>query len=124
MIDVADLYAMIRQTEGGLSLKKMLEWLKLTQAGGRSRFVMKNNYFPCNNQFYHQIRGGVMRSPLTLIIGNCHMFFFERNIYKHVHNSGGLYFRFIHDIFIIIDWPHRHLMNFILYHSQAFIQCR
>ena len=39
------------------------------------------------------------------------MFFFERNIYKQVHNSGGLYFRFIDDLFIIINWPERHLLK-------------
>ena len=39
------------------------------------------------------------------------MFFFERDIYKQVHNSGGLYFRFIDDLFIIINWPQRHFLK-------------
>ena len=42
-----------------------------------ARFVMQNNYFSYNNQYYHQIRGGAMGSPLTLTIANCYMFFFE-----------------------------------------------
>jgi hypothetical protein len=52
--------------------------------------IMQNNYFSYDNQYYHQIRGGAMGSPLTLTIANCYMFFFERNIVKQIHNSGGL----------------------------------
>ena len=52
-IDVKDLYTMVPQVEGVLSLKKMLDHLKLKQVGGLkvetiirlSRFVMQNNYF-------------------------------------------------------------------------------
>ena len=118
-IDVVDLYTMIPQVEGVLSLKKMLEYLNLKQIGGLkvetiirlSRFVMQNNYFLYNGLFYHQIRGGAMGSPLTLTIANCYMFFFERNTVKQVNNSGGLYLRYIDDIFLVINWPQRHLLK-------------
>ncbi|CAF4204177.1 unnamed protein product, partial [Rotaria sordida] len=118
-IDVADLYTMVPQTEGVLSLKKMLDHLKLKQISGLkietiirlSRFVMKNNYFSYNGQYYHQIRGGAMGSPLTLTVANCYMFFYEQQIIKQINNSGGLYFRYIDDIFIVINWPIRHLMK-------------
>ena len=53
-----------------------------------------------------------MGSPLTLtIIANCYMFFFEQDIIRQIHNSFGLYFRYIDDIFIIINWPQRHLLQ-------------
>ncbi|CAF2708579.1 unnamed protein product [Rotaria sp. Silwood2] len=39
------------------------------------------------------------------------MFVFERDIVKQVNNSGGLYLRYIDDIFIIINWPMRHFMK-------------
>ncbi|CAF1486842.1 unnamed protein product, partial [Rotaria sordida] len=60
-IDVADLYTMVPQTEGVLSLKKMLDHLKLKQVSGLkietiirlSRFVMQNNYFSYEGQYYH-----------------------------------------------------------------------
>ena len=118
-MDVEDLYTMIPQTEGVLSLKKMLDHLKIKQVGGLrvesiirlSRFVMQNNYFSYQGQFYHQLRGGAMGSPLTLTIANCYMFFFERDIARQVGNSGGLYMRYIDDIFISINWPLRHLTN-------------
>ncbi|CAM4830594.1 unnamed protein product [Rotaria magnacalcarata] len=61
------------------------------------------------HQYYHQIRGGAMGSPLTLTIANCYMFFSERNIVKQITNAGGIYVRYIDDIFIIINWPERHL---------------
>ncbi|CAF5102575.1 unnamed protein product, partial [Rotaria sp. Silwood1] len=99
-IDVMDLYTMVPQTEGVLSLKKMLDHLKLKRINGLkietiirlSRFVMKNNYFSYDGQYYHQIRGGAMGSPVTLTIANCYMFFYEQQIIKQIHNSGGLYF--------------------------------
>ncbi|CAF4491588.1 unnamed protein product, partial [Rotaria magnacalcarata] len=110
-IDVADLYTMIPQTEGVLVIKKMLDFLELKQIGGLkieaiirlSRFVMRNNYFLYEGQYYHQIRGGAMGSLLTLTIANCHMFFFERNIVKQITNAGGLYLRYIDDMFLIIN---------------------
>jgi hypothetical protein len=91
-MDVVDLYAMIPQTEGVLSMKKMIDHLKLKQIGGLkaeiiirlSRFVMQNNYFSYNGQYYHQIRGGAMGSPVTLIIANCYMYVFEKNIVKQI----------------------------------------
>ncbi|CAF1318369.1 unnamed protein product [Rotaria magnacalcarata] len=118
-IDVTDLYTMVPQIEGVLSLRKMLDHLHLKQVGGLkietiirlSRFVMKNNYYSYNGQFYHQVRGGAMGSPLTLTISNCYMYFFERQIVNQIRNSGGLYFRYIDDIFITINWPARHLLK-------------
>ena len=116
-IDVADLYTMIPQFQGVLTLRKMLNRLQLKQVNGLrietiirlSRFVMKNNYFSYNDQFYHQVRGGAMGSPLTLTIANCYMFFFEQPILRQVNNSNGLYFRYIDDIFLMVNWPQRHL---------------
>ncbi|CAF3295340.1 unnamed protein product, partial [Rotaria sp. Silwood2] len=118
-IDVVDLYTMIPQVEGVLSLKKMLDYLKLKKVGGLkietitrlSRFFMQNNYFSYDGQFYHQIRGGAMGSPLTLTMANCYMFLFERRIATQIKNSGGLYFRYIDDLFIVINWPARHFLK-------------
>ena len=72
---------------------------------------MQNNYFSYDGQFYHQIRGGAMGSPLTLTMANCYMFFFEQQIVRQINNSGGLYLRYIDDIFIIVNWPERHLQK-------------
>ncbi|CAF3338582.1 unnamed protein product [Rotaria socialis] len=52
-----------------------------------------------------------MDFPLTLAKADCYMFFYERDIVKQVSNSGGLYFRYIDDLFIVINWPSRHLSN-------------
>ena len=108
---------MIPQIEGVLSLRRMLDYLKIRQVDGikietiirLSRFVMKNNYFSFDGQFFHQIKGGAMGSPLTLTMANCYMFFFERSIARQVKNSSGLYLRYIDDLFITINWPERHL---------------
>ncbi|CAF3895570.1 unnamed protein product [Rotaria sp. Silwood1] len=86
IIDVVDLYTMVLQIEGVLSLKKMLDYLQLKQIGGLkieaiirlSRFVMQNDYFSYEGQHYHQTRGGAMGSPLTLTVANCYMFLYEQ----------------------------------------------
>lgn len=78
-IDVTDLYTMIPRVEGVLSLKKMFDHLHLQHVGVSqievilrlARFIMQNNYFSYDGQFYHQIRGGAMGSPLILTIANC-----------------------------------------------------
>ena len=118
-IDVADLYTMIPQIERALSLKKMIYFLSLKQVSTLkietiirlSRLVMQSNYFSFHDKYYHQVRGGAMGSPLTLTIANCYMFFFERQIVKQIQNSGGLYLRYIDDIFIMVNWPERHLIK-------------
>ena len=52
-----------------------------------------------------------MGSPLTLTIAHCYMFYFKTDIVRQVNNSGGLYLRYIDDIFIIINWPIRHIVK-------------
>lgn len=52
-----------------------------------------------------------MGSPLTLTVANCYMFFFEQQIVKQIKNSGGLYVRYIDDIFIVVNWPERHFQK-------------
>ncbi|CAF1405565.1 unnamed protein product [Adineta ricciae] len=104
-MDVTDLYTMIPQVSGALSLRKMLDYLNIKQIDGLkteviirlARFVMTNS--------------GAMGCPLTLIIANCYMFFFEQNIVKQINNSFGLYVRFIDDIFIAIDWPKQRFLK-------------
>ena len=118
-IDVFDLYTMIPQIEGVLSLKKMLDFLDLKQVGGLrvetiirlARFVMQNNYFSYNGQFYHQIRGGAMGSPLTLTIANCYMFFYERDIVGQVQDYGGFFRRYIDDILLAVNWSKERLLE-------------
>ena len=76
-----------------LTLTLKLGGLKVENIIRLSRFVMQNNFFSYNGQYYHQIRGGAMGSPLTLTVANCYMLFYEQQIVKQIHNSFGLYFR-------------------------------
>ena len=39
------------------------------------------------------------------------MLFFEQQIVKQITNSGGLYLRYIDDLFLAINWPERHLLK-------------
>ncbi|CAF3972554.1 unnamed protein product [Rotaria sp. Silwood1] len=116
-MDVMDLYTMMPQIEGILSIRKMLNLLNIKQVNDLkietiirlSRFVVQNNYFSYNDKYYHQVHGGAIDSPLTLIIANCYMFFFEQDIVKQIKNSNGLYLRYTDDIYITINWPIQHV---------------
>ncbi|CAF3829369.1 unnamed protein product [Rotaria sp. Silwood1] len=87
-MDVMDLYTMMPQTEGILSIRKMLNFLNIKQVNDLkietiirlSRLMVQNNYFSYNDKYYHPVRGSAMGSSLTLIIGNCYMFFVEQDI--------------------------------------------
>ncbi|CAF4979240.1 unnamed protein product [Rotaria sp. Silwood1] len=50
-MNVMDLYTMMPQIEGILSIRKI-------------RFVVQNNYFSYNGKYDHQVRGGAMGSPV------------------------------------------------------------
>ena len=118
-MDVSDLYTMVPQVEGVLSLKKMLDRLGLKQVGGLqietiirlARFVMQNNYFSYDGQFYHQTKGGAMGSPLTMTIANCYMFFFELEIVEQVQDSNGFYRRYIDDTVLLVNWTKEQLLS-------------
>ncbi|CAF1452181.1 unnamed protein product [Rotaria magnacalcarata] len=97
-IDVVDLCTMIPKIEGILAIRKMLDCLKIKPIGGLKIETI-----------IRLIHGGAMGSPLTITITNFYMFFFERDIIKQIINGGGSYLRYIDDIFIIINWPIRHL---------------
>ncbi|CAF5055320.1 unnamed protein product [Rotaria sp. Silwood1] len=63
--------------------------------------MVQNKYFSYNDKYYHQVCGSAMGSPLTLIIANCYMFFFEQDIVKQINNSNGLCLRYIDDIYVL-----------------------
>ncbi|CAF5146112.1 unnamed protein product, partial [Rotaria sp. Silwood1] len=60
---------MIPQTEGIMSIKKLLDYFKIKKLNGK---------------YFHQVHVGAMGSTLTLTIANCYMYFYERDIVKQV----------------------------------------
>lgn len=110
-MDVSDLYTMVPQEGGVQAIKKMLRFFHIEQIQGvktatillLARFVMRNNYFVYSNCYYKQIRGGAMGSPLTLTVSNAYMFFFQTPIIKWVRHRGGIFCRYIDDIFLTAD---------------------
>jgi hypothetical protein len=108
-MDVTDLYTMIPQEGGVTAIKRLLEASNLKQIDGvkkeiilaLTRFVTTNNYFYFHGSYYKQIRGGAMRSPLTLTIANAYMYFVKRPILKWAQRICSLYYRYIDDLFIM-----------------------
>lgn len=108
-MDVTDLYTMIPQEGGVTAIKRLIEASGQKQIDGvkkeiilaLTRFVMTNNYFYFDGNYYKQVRGGAMGSPLTLTIANAYMYFVERPIAKWASRTSSLYFRYIDDLFIM-----------------------
>ena len=44
-------------------------------------------------------------------MANCYLFCYEQQIMGQLTNCAGLYFRYIDDIFIAINWPARHVFK-------------
>ncbi|CAF2244744.1 unnamed protein product [Rotaria magnacalcarata] len=99
-IDVVDLCTMIPKIEGVLAIRKMLDCLKIKPIGGLkietiirlSQFVVKKTLL--------SLRRSILSSSSWWCYGD---------IIKQIINGGGSYLRYIDDIFIIINWPIRHL---------------
>ncbi|CAM4982186.1 unnamed protein product [Rotaria socialis] len=73
--------------------------------------INENNCFSYDGQCYHQTQGVAIGSLLTLTMSNCYTVFYEHYIVKQIKNKNGLYYQYIDDIFIAIDWSARHLLK-------------
>ena len=43
-----------------------------------SQICLKSTYFTCNSEFYEQMEGAAMESPVSAIVANSYMEFFEK----------------------------------------------
>jgi hypothetical protein len=68
------------------------------------RHVLTSSYFCFAGQFYKQIDGVAMGSPLTLVIANFYMDVFEEMALDWAPQKTLCWFRYVDDTFVI--WPH------------------
>jgi retron-type reverse transcriptase len=62
------------------------------------------SYSSFSGQFYEQIGGVAMGSPLSPVVANFYMKYFEKRVFDLAIHKPLCWFRYIEDIFVI--WPH------------------
>ena len=82
-------------------------------------YILKQNYFTYNNQYFHQEDGLAMGSPISCFLAEIYMNHFEN---RHIFNNNNtyknyiiFYSRYVDDTFIIYNGTNRQLENFKSY---------
>lgn len=70
-----------------------------------TEMCIKNTYFQFEEQFYEQIEGMAMGSPLSPVLANIFMEDFEKEVLKTTTLKPRLWLRYVDDTFVL--WPHR-----------------
>ena len=64
-------------------------------------FCLKNTYFSFQDQFYEQVEGTAMGSPVSPIVANLYMDYLEQKALSTAPNPPRLWCRFVDDTFVI-----------------------
>jgi hypothetical protein len=67
-------------------------------------FCLRNSYFLYNGTYYGQVEGAAMGSPLSPVIANLFMEWFEKKALDTCAKKPTLWLRYVDDTFVI--WPH------------------
>ena len=70
-------------------------------------FCLRGTYFTFNGNFYEQVEGAAMGSPISPIVANLYMEDFEARAIQSSPNSPLLWRRFVDDTFVVMKKCHR-----------------
>ena len=70
-------------------------------------FSLNNTYFLFQNEFYEQVEGAVMGSPVSPIVANLYMEHFERKALHSASNPTRYWYRFVDDTWVIQQSVHK-----------------
>ena len=68
---------------------------------------MHNTYFSFQNEFYEQVEGAAMGSPVSPIVVNLYMEYFEREALWSASNPPRFWFMFVDDTWVIQQSTHK-----------------
>ncbi|XP_054853995.1 uncharacterized protein LOC129342319, partial [Eublepharis macularius] len=74
---------------------------------------LTTSYFQWDNEFYEQMDGVAMGSPLSPVIANFYMEHFEKTALESAPHKPSVWFRFVDDTFIIWSHGEEELMGFL-----------
>ena len=81
-----------------MSTNNILEWLE---------FCLCNTYFLFQGQFYEQTQGAAMGSPMSPVVANLYMEFFDDRALTSAVNPPGWWKRYVDDTFVILKQSQR-----------------
>ena len=64
-------------------------------------FCLKNTYFSFQDQFYEQVEGAAMGSPVSPIVANLYMEYLEQKALSSAPNPPSFWCRYVDDTFVI-----------------------
>ena len=116
--DVSSLYPNIDTKKAIIALDLLLRAGKVAQTPllvQLTRLIFENNFLKSefSNDIYHQTFGIAMGTPFAVTAANAFMYHHERDIVEKHSRYITLYKRFIDDIFVIWDGPHKKLLEFL-----------
>ena len=112
-IDVSSLYTNIPHQEGIDACIKDMSTPSANTLGTLINFILKNNFFEFNKDFYQQIYGTAMGTAMAPSYANMFMNDLENKFLNQSQNQPYLWIRYIDDIFMIWLNNQESLLQFI-----------
>lgn len=105
--DISSLYTNIPITDGMLALRKFLVKFQIpnqTLIITLMEFILMNNFFEFNEQFFQQLEGTAMGTPAAPTYANIYLYItFDLPVIEHWGTTIILYKRYLDDLLIIIS---------------------
>ncbi|CAF2907439.1 unnamed protein product [Rotaria sp. Silwood2] len=81
-------------------LEKKIEGITVTTIMDLVQLVLENQCIIYENRLYQQIQGGISNSPLTILLANIYIFYWQQDLVRNLHNKNEIFGRCFDEIFL------------------------